>query len=134
MKMKKILTSLLLIFIVAAMLFSIVKIEPVRAITFLTEGFESWNGGAWSVSGSGTQSDETGIVHGGSHSRKFVAAAGQNIFIYKYDFATTNLVNATFFLYLPSDLNIASGQDVNKRREIFEFWADMAEEDRKSVV
>lgn len=125
---KKLLTSLLLILILAASFSVLIRIQPVRATTFITEDFETWNSNGWSIAGSGTQSDETGIVYGGSHSRKFVAAAGQNIFIYKYDFATATLVNATFYLYLPSDLNIASGQGTNNRRELFEFWADMAED------
>lgn len=154
--MKKILTSLLLIFIVSALLFSTVKIKPALATSFVTddfedgtlnkwtaiaggigfqidsaygtvlsETFESWNSNGWSIAGSGTQSDETGIVHGGSHSRKFVATAGQNIFIYKYDLVTTTLINATFYLYLPSDLNILSGQSVNYRKNIIEFFTDM---------
>jgi len=49
--MKKSLTSLLLLFIVSAMLFSIVKIEPALATVLFSDGFEDGTHNAWVETG-----------------------------------------------------------------------------------
>jgi len=156
--MKKLLTSLLLTFIVSAMLFSTVKIEPVAATSLfsddfedgtlnkwtdwgagkgfqidsnqplLSETFESWNSNAWSIFGDGTQQDETTIVHGGSHSRKFTQPYDTKIMIYKEGEYATQTSNVTFWMYLPSDLNIGEGALLAQRKVVLEIF-DVVEMD-----
>jgi hypothetical protein len=156
--MKKLLTSLLLIVIVSAMLFSTVKIEPANATSLfsddfedgtlnkwtdwgagkgfqidsnqplLSETFESWNSNAWSIFGDGTQQDETTIVHGGSHSRKFTQPYDTKIMIYKEGEYATQTSNVTFWMYLPSDLNIGEGALLAQRKVVLEIF-DVVEMD-----
>lgn len=126
--MKKILTSLLLIFILAASFSVLIRIQPVRATTFITENFESWNSNGWSIFGDGTQQDETTIVHGGSHSRNFTQPYDTKIMIYKEGAYATQTSNVTFWMYLPSDLNIEEGAILSHRKVVLDIY-DVVEMD-----